>query len=317
MDARTLRLVNLSEVLAEEHPEVDEVKHEDLHAFDEGTLKEYYRSGGKQRPDNPSLEAERWAYWKTDETKPGRIRLFCFHHGGGNISFFRQWINRNEFPEHVRVVAVELPGRGLQRQARLFRNMEELVGKLVDALDELLWNKPVVFFGHSLGALVAFELTRELRRRKRRLPDHVVVSARAAPHLGLSDLGKPELHAIPNDEDFVREMQIWYQNPDLSKVVAVPELKDSAIRILRADMELFETYVPCPSEPPLDVPITAYAGEEDAGNAVDAVSEWQAHSSRTFDLRVFSGGHFYWRPDARALLHALTQLCEDVLRRGT
>lgn len=314
MDARTLRLVNLGEVLAEQHPDVDEVRQEDLQAFDETQLKEYYRSGGKTRPDNPSLEPDRWAFWKTKAGKE-QVRLFCFHHGGGNISFFRQWMNRNEFPEHVQVVAVELPGRGLQRQARLFRNMQELVRNMLDAIEELLWDQPFVFFGHSLGALVAFELARELRRRGRKVPDHLVVSARAAPHLSLSDLQKPELHAIPNDEDFVREMQTWYQNPDLSKVLAVPELKDSAIRTLRADMELFETYVPCPSEPPLDVSMSAYAGEEDAGSSVNAVSEWQEHCTRSFHLRVFSGGHFYWRPDAQQLIVALTKVCEDVLQR--
>lgn len=260
-------------------------------------------------------------------SSPPRVRMWCFHHAGGNGALFNQWIQGGHFPPHYDVRAIELPGRGRRAGKDCHTRMASLVEELAEAIAPAMREAPSVFFGHSLGALVAFELARELRRRARRggeggeeawpSPRHLVVSARGAPHIGLDALGVPAVHTIEGDDAFVDAMVEHYQSPDLRKVVQVPQLRGPALRCLRADMAVFETYVPLPlpdagvegaegaSEPPLACSITAYAGEDDAGSSLESVKAWQAHTSGSFVFRTFKGGHFYWRPDASELIQAL------------
>lgn len=107
-----------------------------------------------------------------------RLRLFCFHHAGGTASFFREWSSL--LGNDVEVIAVQLPGRENRRDEKMCTCMDALTGDLEQAMAGQL-DKPFAFFGHSLGALVAFELARCLELSRQPGPSHLYVSARIAP----------------------------------------------------------------------------------------------------------------------------------------
>jgi medium-chain acyl-[acyl-carrier-protein] hydrolase len=108
------------------------------------------------------------------------LRLFGFPHGGGGPQAFREW--SRHLPEHIELVALSLPGRGARLQEPLMTSMDDLLPQLLQTLPDLC-DKPFVFFGHSMGAIVAFELTRQLQQAGMPLPLHLFVSAHKAPHM--------------------------------------------------------------------------------------------------------------------------------------
>lgn len=311
-DAR-VRKVNLATVLAEEledegvePPELPEGAESE---WGEADLRAFYESGGKARP---SYGADAWTYRGAGDEGNITVRLLCFHHAGGSNAFFKQWIDKSLFPPYFEVVAVDLPGRAKLVGKDCWRRLRPCVEDLCDALAGVLNDDSdvkTVFFGHSLGAYVAFELARELRRRKWRLPDKLIVSARTAPHFRVDQIGPPYLTGIEDDDEFVVAMADAYQSPDLIRVagpqVAAGKAKSQAVRTLRADMEMYENYLPAYSEPPLPCAISAYAGKSDHANPVAMVKEWEQHTAKTFQFQAFAGGHFYWRPDATALVNSI------------
>jgi medium-chain acyl-[acyl-carrier-protein] hydrolase len=230
---------------------------------------------------------------------PPQARLFCLTYAGGGASVYRLW--QQDVPNHVEVVAIQLPGR----EGRLREKPFSSIGPLIEALAPELGPRvdlPYAIFGHSMGSLVAFELTRALRRRGLTLPRHLFVSARRAPHVPLADV---PLHTLP-DSAFVEAINRRYGGiPDA--ILAEPELLELFIPIMRADMAVLESYA-YSEEPPLPVPITVFCGEGDKEIAVAALDAWGRHTSAAFDVRTFSGGHFYLNAHRQALTRAITDI---------
>ncbi|HEY2511184.1 MAG TPA: alpha/beta fold hydrolase, partial [Polyangiaceae bacterium] len=199
-------------------------------------------------------------------------RLFCFHGAGGSAQMFRTW---SRGLQGVEVCPIQLPGRLTRMGEPPFTRLAPLVAKLVDALVPEL-DRPFVFFAHSLGTLVAFEVTRELRRRGLRLPRHLVVAARVAPHVPLEPL---QLHGLPDDE-LVAKVQERYQSiPET--ILREPELLKLVLKPLRADLEIHETYSYRP-EAPLALPITALGGTADWMVSRPSLEAWREHTSAAF-----------------------------------
>mmetsp|Transcript_23377 Transcript_23377/g.76101 ORF Transcript_23377/g.76101 Transcript_23377/m.76101 type:complete len:326 (+) Transcript_23377:52-1029(+) len=296
-----------------EPPPDDAPKH-----WSEKEIRAYFASEGSKVPAPPKLE--QWVTARSPPEGDPAVRLLCFHHAGGNSVFFKEWITKQLFPSHFDIIAVELPGRRETTSKDYHVRMRPLAEELAEVLTPVLdgGDKPFIFFGHSLGALVSFELTRELRRQGRRLPSHLVMSCRVPPQVSLEELDIPELHQIEDDDAFVDAMVEHYQNPDLKRVTAMGgDIKEGAIRPLKADMELFETYVPCEKEEPFPVSITAYAGKLDAANPVKACKRWQEHTTGSFVFKVYEGGHFFWRPSAAQLVADIVTEVDLKIASGT
>ena len=226
-----------------------------------------------------------------------RLRLFCFPFAGAAASTFREW--PNGLPADVELCAVQLPGRETRmREAPLVR-MDEMVASLADGLRGLL-DEPFAFFGHSMGAFIAFELARELRRSGARGPSHLVVSAARAPHRPSS---RRPLYALP-EAQFVDEL--GGMNGTAPEVFAHPELRQLVLRILRADCALCETWVYRP-EAPLDCDITVLGGLQDREVDRDQLEAWRELTTGACTLRMVPGDHFFIRsarPQVLALVAA-------------
>lgn len=199
---------------------------------------------------------------------------------------------------------MELPGRGTRIKDAPFTRMEPLVEAIALALLPEL-DKPFAFFGHSMGALVSFELARLLRKRGDRQLSHLLISGRSAPQIPDPE---PPLHALPEAE-FVEKLRRYNGTP--SEVLANAELMQLFLPILRADFELIETYV-YKNEPAFDFPISAFGGLSDFEASREYLSAWAHHTTAAFDLRMFPGDHFFLHSNEALLLQSITRQLQQV-----
>jgi medium-chain acyl-[acyl-carrier-protein] hydrolase len=231
------------------------------------------------------------------------LRLFCLPYAGGGSQVFRSWAAR--LPAAVEVCPIELPGRGVRLKEPLFTAVPPLVEALAQNLEKHL-DKPFAFFGHSMGGLLSFELTRYFRRHGLRSPAHVFVSGRGAPQMPGN---QPPMHTLPEPE-FISELGRLNGTP--KEVLEHAELMQLMLPILRADFSVCETYLYEP-EPPLDCPITAFGGTEDDNVSLERLQGWCEQTTAAFAHHVLPGGHFFLHTAQPAVLQLLSQGLTRVL----
>jgi surfactin synthase thioesterase subunit len=167
-------------------------------------------------------------------------------------------------------------------------------------------DRPFALFGHSIGALIAFNLARWLREHAGLSPALLLVSGRYAPHLPSL---RPAVHALPDDR-FFAELKYYGATPD--ELLHDEDLRALFLPVLRADFALFETatYI---SQAPLSCPIVALSGQDDHTVTLERVEAWREHTTNRFTLRELPGGHFFLNTHRGALLAALGEELVPVL----
>lgn len=221
-------------------------------------------------------------YFRPPDFERAKIRLFCFPYAGGGTWIFRDWI-RDLAPD-VAVCAVKLPGRGDRYGDRPVSDLRELARAVVDGIASELGTS-YAMFGHSMGALLAFECLRFLQAGSAPDPQHLIVSAARAPCR--TKVSKP-IYQLP-DAEFVAEVQRRYSSPFLEN--AGPDVIELLLPPLRADMTAFETYVYSPA-PRLSCPVTSFAGRGDSIARGD-IEAWSEHTTGPQTIHEFDGGHFF------------------------
>jgi medium-chain acyl-[acyl-carrier-protein] hydrolase len=243
-----------------------------------------------------STPSERWLAYR--EVNPNaRLRLFCFPYAGGGASAYRGWATA--LPSDLEVCPVQLPGRESRLREAPFTRPEPLIQTLADVLEPHL-DLPFVLFGHSMGGMISFELSRELRRRKRPLPLHIFVSGRRAPQLPARE---ENIHDLPEAE-FVAKLRELNGTPE--EVLQHSELMRLLLPILRADFAVNETYTYIEDEP-FDFGISAFGGLGDEEVTRDDLSLWKTHTRGKFRLRMMPGDHFF--------LHSAKDLITEAMAR--
>lgn len=245
-------------------------------------------------PGSPILEYKTWIRTLKPNPNP-RLRLFCFSHAGGGASLFRRW--HEYLPPAIEVCPVQLPGRESRVRETPYTDMTSLVGDLTKVIVPAL-DIPFALFGHSLGALIAFELSRTLRREKGLLPGRLIAAACPAPH---SPDQHPPIHHLPRHE-FIDSLRQMEGTPE--EVFNEPGLLDFFLPLLKADFTLYETYVYY-RDTPLECPISAYGGLADTGVTVDSLSHWGDQTRGGFIRRMFPGNHYFLREGPVMLFQAL------------
>jgi medium-chain acyl-[acyl-carrier-protein] hydrolase len=227
------------------------------------------------------------------------VRLVCLPYAGGGSVVFHRW--RSVLPPRVDLLPLCLPGHDGRLAEEPRTDLKVLTCELADDLMPAL-DRAYVLLGHSLGAWIAFELARELRRRNARQPELLIVAAARPPH---AELPPCPLHLLPDDE-FIAAMQHRYDGIPPA-ILASTELLQMLLPVLRADIEMVETdrYQP---EPPLDVELLALGGTDDSAVTPAQLAEWRRHTSRNCAIRQFPGGHFFmFRGDNREPTSAYTE----------
>ncbi|MCC6191429.1 MAG: thioesterase [Anaerolineales bacterium] len=225
-----------------------------------------------------------------------RLRLYCLPYAGGSASVFRTWADG--LPAGIDVWPIQYPGRENRLRERPINSVSGLVDTLGQALEPTL-EAPYAIFGHSMGGLVGFELARWLAARQR-APLHLFVSGSRAPHRADPDV---RIHDLP-DAQFVEALRRLKGTPE--PVLQNPELMELLSPALRADFEAVETYRYRPG-PPLDCPISAFAGRDDQKVSEADITAWKEQTRERFRFRQVPGDHFFVRTAPQPLLWAIAQ----------
>jgi medium-chain acyl-[acyl-carrier-protein] hydrolase len=230
--------------------------------------------------------------------------LFCFPYAGGNASVFRDW--PNALPA-VNVGVVQLPGRANRFSEVPIGRLEPLRDAVAEAIGPHV-DRPFALFGHSVGALLAFEVARRLRAEGLRQPSRLLVSAYPSPRVPVKEV----TYDLPT-EQFVAKVRELDGTPP--EILESPELLEIVLPTLRADFAVADRYR-YRSADPLSCPIDAFCGVDDDEISREDVLAWSRETTGEFRLHVIPGGHFFLHDRRRELLEAVSRLLDAVPGAG-
>jgi surfactin synthase thioesterase subunit len=222
-------------------------------------------------------------------------RLVCLPHAGGSASFFLPVAAA--LSPGADVVAIQYPGRQDRRTERPIDDMAVLADR-IHAILRRQPEMPLILFGHSMGAVIGFEVTRRLEAEGHG-PMRLFASGRRAP----STYRNETIH-LRDDAGIISEVR--KMSGTASSVLGDEEIMRAALPALRADYRATETYT-CPPEITVSCPVTALVGDNDPKTTVDEAKAWAKQTTGPFDLHVFAGGHFFLADHADEIIKILGQ----------
>ena len=243
--------------------------------------------------------------WFTTYNQPikNQARIFAFPYSCAGASSFHQWAGH--FSQYgIDFIGVQLPGRENRRGDKPLSNLPDLIDSLLSAITPYT-DQPFVFFGHSLGALVAFELSRALQKKGIALPDHLFASAFRPPSLANPNKA---LHQLER-EAFIDGIRAYGNTPEA--VLSNTVLMDLFLPMLRADFALNETYC-YQEETPLSCPITVFKGSEDNFANPQNMGCWQQETQAKYEEIEYKGHHFFLDEHRQSISQRLV----DALQHG-
>jgi medium-chain acyl-[acyl-carrier-protein] hydrolase len=225
-----------------------------------------------------------------------QIRLFCFPYAGGGASVFHGWGAR--LGGAVEVCPIQLPGRENRISETPLTRMDTVANLLAEALEPYL-DRPVIFFGYSLGALIAYEVAVRFLAAKRTQPDRLIVAAHGAPQI---QCYREQTWQLP-DLEFKRRLRKL--DGTREEVLQNEELMTLMLPVLRADFQLAETYDFRADYDRLDCPITVFGGTRDQQVSNAHLRAWMETTRGEFELKMFDGGHFFIRSHTKEVIDAI------------
>jgi medium-chain acyl-[acyl-carrier-protein] hydrolase len=241
--------------------------------------------------------------WFFQETQPqAKIQLFCFPYAGGSISSYLPW--QKALGVEIQVICVQLPGRGSRLFEPCIDSFQELIETLTDLVASQV-NQPYLFFGHSLGGLVAFEVTRGLRKRQTILPKQLIISACEAPH---NRSESKRLHEL-NDDALTQALAELSGTP--TDILENKELMRLLLPGIRSDFRLNAEYL-YSFEPPLKLPLTILAGQEDTHVDIHKLRKWQEQTTAEYQIHVVPGNHFFIDNQRNIVVNLLKNIVLEV-----
>ncbi|HBF31001.1 alpha/beta fold hydrolase [Rhizobium sp.] len=227
------------------------------------------------------------------------VRLIVFHHAAGSSSTYFG-LGRH-MPPGCELLLLDLPGRGKRHRDPPHHTMQQIVASVVRDIEPFL-DRPLALFGHSLGAVIAFETAHMLQARGV-APFWLGVSGRQGPGLVTP---QRKLQELP-DQALLDELAGLGGMP--GRFLEAPDFLEIVLRNARADFAAIDTYRASPGRPKLDVALTAYAGRQDPWAPPGMMECWADETSRDFTLQQYDGGHFYF------LGPTLASLASDIGRQ--
>ncbi|MGC5010638.1 thioesterase II family protein [Streptosporangium sp. DT93] len=223
--------------------------------------------------------------------------LVCFPHAGGSANYFSPLSGM--LRSSAQVLALQYPGRQDRRHHRCLTTIDAFADEVFAALEPIM-KQPVAFFGHSMGAMIAFEVATRMRERLDTEPGVLMVSGRRAPSRHREE---PGVH-LRDDDGIVAELK-GLSGTD-TRVLDDPDVLDMILPAVRGDYTAVETYRYRP-RPVLGCPIVALTGDEDPKADLDEVEGWRDHTTGAFRMHTFRGGHFYLVEHGKAVADVIAR----------
>jgi medium-chain acyl-[acyl-carrier-protein] hydrolase len=236
---------------------------------------------------------QRWLVRKMNGTP--RLRMFCFPYAGGGARSFREWAG--QLGANLEVCAIQLPGRERRLSEPALHRVDQALEILIEVLRPYL-DLPFFVFGHSMGAILAYEVARGMLAATGAEPLGLFVSGHRAPYLPSR---RRMLHDLPRDE-LIAEIRALNGTPD--EVFQHADLVDLVLPILRSDLELVETYTKR-AGPVLSCPVIAMSGSADRDVLPEDLAGWRSITTGPFKTMLFEGDHFYLNDARTGFLHRL------------
>ncbi len=223
---------------------------------------------------------------KIKQSNSAKRTLLCFHFSGGSAHYFQRW--KKLIPDSLNLYAVELPGRNLRQGDPFAVTHMEIIDALVECYNELSESGcPLLLFGHSMGAMLAFEYADALEKRLGVIPEHVYLSGKCPP---FKSLKKVKEYEDMTDSELISQL-VEFEGTS-SEVLGSVELMEYLLPIFRADFTLSEKYL-CESNKRVKSDITVFGGLQDKLVDVSILNGWEIHTTGNFSFNKFLGGHFF------------------------
>ncbi|SDD51037.1 Surfactin synthase thioesterase subunit [Paenibacillus sp. CF095] len=212
------------------------------------------------------------------------MKLFCFPYAGGSATAYQKW---NRFLSNsIELYPVELAGRGAMSRIPLYINFCDMVEEVFSRIQPHLMNGPYAFFGHSMGGRLSFELGQKIRELGMKGPETMFISGCGAPNF---EYNRVKYHLLSNEE-FKLEVVKLGGIPE--EILLNTDIFDYYLPILRSDFRNLETFLPRYNYELLDSNFHLFHGDDDK-IPLQAVDSWNRFTSRSYQMEVFSGGHFF------------------------
>jgi surfactin synthase thioesterase subunit len=227
---------------------------------------------------------ENWfPFNKFGEAGKDAVMIFCFHHAGGSAAVYRKWQLQSDY--NTVFVPVELPGKGCRMGEKYIYDMTKLSELAAEAVDRFADGRRIVFYGHSMGAAVAFRTAYEMEKRNMNSPEILIVSGRHSPCVHLPD----RFNTSMDDDALINELTIMGGTPE--NVLKNRELMKYLIPHIRNDYKLNESFNY--NGEMISVPVYAYAGTLDHDAAFNMLDDWNNVTTAYLKKREFEGNHFF------------------------
>ncbi len=250
----------------------------------------------------PKTLPSKWVNCPKPVAKP-KLRLICFPPAGSGTIIYHKWAAC--LPPNVEMWNMRLPGRESRLRDPLFYRLPPLIESIAETLIPHL-DVPYLLFGHSLGSLISFELTRYIRGPGSPMPLHLILSGHRAPHRPPL---MPPIHQA-GDEQFLTQVKAMGGTPDA--VFENEEIVELMLPPLRADFTVCENYRFL-EDKPLDIPINVFGSDQDCHAHEADILAWEQHTTGTFKSKMFHGNHFYFQNDPEPLLSSINQSLQQYL----
>lgn len=226
------------------------------------------------------------------------VRLFCFHHSGGAASFYFPWVE--SLSSNIELLAIQLPGRENRFSEPLMNDLKDILNSLTEAF-HVYKDKPFFTFGHSLGALIAFEFALSIRNHYAVSPCHMIISSTKAPHLPF------RMKPLSNLDHNTLKKELEIYNGIDERIRQNDELLNLFLPIIKSDFSIYESHHYAKSEP-FSCDILAISGGDDKTVTTEEILAWSDYTMGKFKHLSFPGGHFYLKEHQKQIIEIINQI---------
>ena len=223
------------------------------------------------------------------------IKLFCIPHAGGSAAFYSKW--KDYINPSIEICPIELAGRGKRFKEDFYDNIDEAVEDVYDIIKNDLDNN-YAFFGHSMGSLIAYELSHYIMKLKNKPPKHIFFSGRKAPNIIYEN---NSIHKLPGEE---LKRKVFEFSGTPKEVLDNSHMSNIFLKILRADFKICELYKYVKRDFKLDCNITILNGNKD-DIKINHIASWKQYTSKECYIYFFKGGHFYINDNIKSLAYII------------